>query len=189
MSLTSDMLARIAALLTLLLPFPSCAQPQWSDSLSAADSQNFPEAWIGTWEGEITAFNAQGPTQSFSMKLEITETDDPDRWGWKTTYAGEDVRDYTLIAQDREAGAYQVDEHNGIVLESRLIDGVLYTWFAFGQAHILLQEELVTVHGAPRLRFEIVSTSSESTAASEEPAIDAYFPVARQFGLLERASK
>ncbi len=135
---------------------------------------SFPEAWLGTWKGTVSAFGGgegAGPKDRFSMELTIAKTSDPLRYEWKTIYdgaAGRSERPYQLIVRDAAKGRYAIDE-GGLVLEASLIDGVLLTWFDIGGSRLLVREEVVDAGMSSEvLHFEIVSSMDGSAVKSSE---------------------
>ena len=103
------------------MPRNCTGAPLATGSETPAAGAAFPEAWIGSWQGEVTAFGPGGERMRFDMLREISATEDPERFAWTTIYAGEagtQVRKYTVLVRDRATGAYAIDEHNGIVLDA-----------------------------------------------------------------------
>lgn len=126
----------------------------------------FPEDWLGTWVGEVIVLGPEGERDRFAMELAITPGDQPSRWSWTIVYsgrAGRSERRYQLLARDPAEGTWAIDERNGIVLETRLIDGTLHCCFDVGTARILWRQTLLDP-GTPRQRIEL-----EILAASTEP--------------------
>ena len=155
---------RLAAVSVLLALLAGCRS---SSATGSARDPAFPDAWLGTWRGTVTASNAQGVRSTFEMQLTIQRTEDPSRLIWQTIYegqAGRQVRDYELVVRNSARGEYAIDEKNGIVLEARLLGGALYNWFKIRGARLLVRKQL---HDAgtehERLSFEIVTSSDAAT--------------------------
>ena len=116
------------------------------------------------------------------MRIDIAATEDPERYAWTITYPNDDVRAYTLLVRDAEAGAYAIDEHNGIVLEARYLDGRLHTWFEVNGSLLVLQESLVDA-GSPdeALLFELWSTNGKPMeSGGPKTPVRSYLPGVQQ---------
>lgn len=103
---------------------------------SLALAADFPESWVGTYEGEVTG--AALPT---TMRLTI-ERRTNERYRWAIQYSGEPERNYELIAMDAKAGKYVIDEKNGIVIDNFYRGGVLHSMFTVAGKLIVFQYEL-----------------------------------------------
>ena len=66
-----------AALLPMLA---SCRWVPATDDSPTSEAA-FPDAWLGTWAGTVTARNADSAS-TFDMRLTIATTDDPNRLTW-----------------------------------------------------------------------------------------------------------
>ncbi len=143
--------------------------------------QSFPVGWQGLWKGELQIWNGPQQVDAVPMSLAIQPADTA--WTFVITYrAGlpdPDVRDYSLIAIDPEAGHYAIDEHNGIILDAYLIDHCLYDRFA-GMGSDLLAR--ICLEGEA-LEYEIVSGQADPVRISGDtimgsdtiPAISSYY--------------
>jgi hypothetical protein len=107
----------------------------------ADEKPALPVAWHGTWRGTLVI---DGPKkQEVPVTLKIEPLKDGS-FAWVATYAGpkEVVKDYKLVPDPKQPNRFQVDENNGIILDSRLVGNVLYSVFAVegpaGQAPVLL---------------------------------------------------
>ena len=169
-------------------PFP--AKPGAS-AVVANETPAFPGAWLGTWEGDLTAWGGQ-PMQ-VRMTLSVAPTATPGRWTWTITYdgtAGRQVRAYELVAADAAAGRWSIDERNGIVIPARWLDGVLYTDFQVEQARIATREQVVHA-GTPDecLLVELATTKADAAARSgggTVPTVTGWTPETVQRGILRR---
>lgn len=136
-------------------------------------------AWLGRWTGDATVATPSGVRQRFRMELNITATDDSRRLGWELVYITSDqgeerrqVRPYSLIEIDGSQGRYQVDEHNGIVIPTVLIDGVLHACFVVQGNQISVSYRLHEAPvgaddpPAPRLIVEMVTTDTKRPATT-----------------------
>jgi hypothetical protein len=69
------------------------------------------------------------------ITLLIAREDTGSAWTWRTVFNADTVRGvraYRLLVRDPARGAYATDEGNGIVLEDRLVDGMLVSVFQVG---------------------------------------------------------
>jgi len=119
----------IAAILAAMLAVPGAATP-------AAAQARFPDAWAGRWQGTLTT---TAPPDSVRNRIPITvliaREDTGSAWTWRTVFNADTVRGvrpYRLLVRDAARGAYATDEGNGIVLEDRLVDGMLVSVFQVG---------------------------------------------------------
>ena len=158
-----------------------------STPIVGADSSAFPDSWFGTWRGECALHRADG-RQPFPMGIEIGPWEG-DRCRWHILYGeGESVqrRAYDLIAVDPDAGHYAIDENNGIVLDSYLRAGVLYTAFEVQGSRLLARYEWV----GDAVEFEIVITDVEverTTGGGEVPEVQGFAVPTVQRATLRRA--
>lgn len=146
------------------------AQPTPSDQALA-----FPRSWYGTWEGAAQGWGPDGARERFTMRYELGPTAVPGRHRWCIVYGdGErrDVREYELVDSDAAAGAYLIDEHDGMLLEARLLGGALYTRFDIGGVLLAVRDELV-VDGAGNEAITVEFVTGPDTPARStqtEPA-------------------
>lgn len=122
----------------------------------AADGPALPAPWHGTWRGTLTVTGPDDKPAAVPMALQIGPVPGTRDVTWAITYgegAKAVVRGYVLQPDGDTPGRFKIDEKNGIVLAARLVDGVLYSPFAVGGAHLTARYEL---HGDV-LRFEITS--------------------------------
>lgn len=134
-----------------------------------ATSSTFPDAWLGRWSGPAQVQSPGRAPMEFTTELIVTKTDDPKRFGWTIIYdgaAGRQERKYELVVVDAAAGRYEIDEKNGIILPSTLIDGALHSRFEVGSAQIATRERLVNA-GTPDAAIEVEMV----TATTQDPKI------------------
>ncbi len=89
----------------------------------------FPDDWLGKWNGELKVYSSQGLVQVVPMALNIANTDSADRIAWEISY-GDEPRHYQIVIRDTAARFFSLDEGNGIDLYSRLLGNTLLTRFA-----------------------------------------------------------
>lgn len=157
----------------------------------------FPEDWLGYWEGELSIYNEKGLSQTLPMALDNQATDTSGWYVWAIIY-GEDTikgrRNYYLKEIDASKGHYQTDERNSIFLDSYLLGNTLSSAFEV-QGNYLTTTYTRTEEG---LTFEIfmmrngegvMSGGLEADSLSGQEAIPPVesFPVAiRQVAYLKR---
>lgn len=160
---------------------------------AAAANAQFPESWIGHWAGDATSGNGT-TAQKFRMELIIAPTDSKDRFRWTIIYAGAQGRQeraYTLIVKDAAKGLYSIDENNGIILDSRYIDGTLFGHFIVQGNRISTRERLENP-GTPDefISTELVTTIDDQATttggAAGVPEVKTWAPVGVQKATLRR---
>lgn len=83
-------------------------------------AQDFPERFIGHWEGELIWFQAgKKLPQKVNMQLIIGLSDTAGQYTWQLIYGrkNEDNRPYLLKAVDTSRGHWIIDERDGIILD------------------------------------------------------------------------
>lgn len=98
-----------------------------------SSTRPFPADWLGYWQGDLVIYTAKGAVDTLPMALNKKKIS-AGRWEWSIIYnrgvAGkEETRAYELIAVDSTKGHYRVDEKDGILLDSYLRGGNLYSRF------------------------------------------------------------
>jgi hypothetical protein len=149
----------------------------------------FPSGWAGRWEGalELWSAGAAAPSVRVPMVREMAaRPDSTGAYAWRTTYAASGaapatVKDYVIRAVDSAAGAWAVDERNGIVLPARLVGGALLSVYEVAGRQFLTRE---AVRG-DTLEFELVywpSTPADSSRGTGPGADAERGTVVRGFG-------
>lgn len=80
---------------------------------------SFPQSFTGNWKGTLTWTVPGKAPQTFTMRLNVQPADSG-RYTWQIIY-GDDQKDnrlYLLLPVDTTKGHWQVDEKNGIILDS-----------------------------------------------------------------------
>lgn len=170
-------------------PFP--VQAGSAPAASAAATPAFPDAWLGTWQGDLSSWG--GAPMQVRMTLTVAPTATPGRWTWTITYdgtAGRQVRAYELVAGDTAAGRWSIDERNGIFIPARWLDGVLYSDFQVEQSRVGVREQVVHA-GTPDecLLVEMATTKADAGVRSGGGAVSAvtgWTPESVQRGVLRR---
>lgn len=148
-------------------------------TISFSMAQTFPEDWLGTWEGNFIGYNQMNKVYELTMRMEITETENPNRWHWKTIYPAtaqteEIVKDYYLEVVDLEKGHFITDEDNSILLDTYLVENTFYSRFLVQNNLILSMYRWEN----EKIHFEIVFGNDEpiQTTGGEEdiPEVQSY---------------
>lgn len=92
----------------------------------------------GAWRGTCAISPEHQGITSFGAELIVQPGEADDRLSWTIVYRLRETqtRAYELIAVDASKGHYVIDEKNGLMLDSYLAGGVLYSTFAIGQGVI-----------------------------------------------------
>jgi opacity protein-like surface antigen len=150
--------AILLALFTALFAAPAQAQN--------ADSLSFPASWAGNWAGVLDIFNGKGKVQSVPMELLIQKIDSSTtgRYTFGLVYGSKDKdwRPYELVPVAPEKGLWQVDEKNGIAMESYLYGPKLLCWFVVQGNRILCTYEKT----AEGMVFEVMAGSETAVSAT-----------------------
>jgi hypothetical protein len=121
--------------------------------------------WVG--ECEILVPGQAEPTLTVEMERITEPTENPDEYTWTIIYRGpgfEQVRPYTILADRTTPGRYVVDEHNGILLPSYLVDGnILVSEFEVQGIRLLTRE----VFRGKKYDFEISIMSATPELSSD----------------------
>lgn len=160
-----------------------------------ADTVAFPASWAGSWQGTLEIFNGKGKVQSVPMWVEIhkIDTSTEGRYTFGLVYGSKekDWRPYELVPVNPDFGLWQVDEKNGIVMESYLLGPKLLCWFVVNNNRILCTYE----KNGDTMYFEVlsgieaaISTTGNTKQGEEEiPEVKTYpFSVFQRAVLLKK---
>ena len=151
--------------------------------------QNFPESFVGKWEGKLNWYPSGKPMQTVSMQLFIFPDKNTGHFRWSLKYGegGTDNRPYTLKAVDSVKGHWCIDEHNGIILDQYWLGNKLQGVFTTGNSTIVntyyieagkLIVEFISINAKP------VSTTGKGT--EEIPSVHSYFVKSYQRAVLSK---
>ncbi|MCB0720977.1 MAG: hypothetical protein KDC42_01630 [Ignavibacteriae bacterium] len=130
----------------------------------------FPNGWIGNWEGDLIAHNQPGDkNQVIKMKLSIQESPKVGVRLWNIWYDdnnGGAWRNYELVGDNPESGVYKMDELNSITLDMFYFNDAFYSMYAVGKALITVRYELKD----EKIYFEVTSANieGERTGGTED---------------------
>ncbi len=163
-----------------------------STFITVSDSSKLSH-WMGKWEGTLMIYSATKPIKEVPMKIWNFETDTIGTYGWYLIY-GEDeekgTRPYFLKTISTETGHYQVDEKNGIILDSYLIgDKMISTFDVQGS----LISSIYTLETDGRMTFEILFGKSDDpniTGGKDDiPSVESYKMGGYQKAVLQRVDE
>jgi hypothetical protein len=153
-----------------------------------AKSPSFPQSFTGHWKGTLTWTVPGKAPQTFTMRLNVQPADSG-RYTWQIIYGDDqkDNRPYELIPVDTAKGHWQVDEKNGIVLDSWWVANRLTGVFSVQGSTIVDQYWLE----ADGLHVEFISygTKPLRTTGGTEPGIppvEVYTVKSVQRGVLKK---
>ncbi len=92
---------------------------------------------------------------------------------WTTTYVDGDktqIRDYKLVPDGAKPARFRIDERNGVFLDARLVNGVIYSQFKVGGSTLTARYEL----RGDTLRLEVTSAKpadDKSFKAAVQPLV------------------
>ncbi|WP_052158411.1 hypothetical protein [Lacinutrix jangbogonensis] len=138
----------------------------------------FPEDYFGIYKGDLEITNAKGK-QSIGMEFHLAVTDSIGIYTYKIVYIFDgkrNDRNYTLKTIDKEKGEYVIDENNGIILDAKLVDNVLYNVFEVSGNLLMTTEAFFLDY----MTFEIVFSGKKEktvTKATEDGTEVISYPV------------
>jgi photosystem II stability/assembly factor-like uncharacterized protein len=185
----------VLALLVSLAVLAGIANPAVAVVDPPAGGADFPESWFGQWAGDARVVGGASDMR-FRMELIVGPGPSADRYQWTIVYdgaAGRQERRYELLVRDRAKGLYAIDEKNGIVIESRFLDGALHGLFEVEGTRIATRESLVGLGGnAEAIEVEMVVTSvgdpSVSGGDGGAPEVRSWAPKSIQRATLRRVA-
>ena len=175
------------------LLFYSSAAPALQPAPAAAPAPIHPAAWLGRWSGPAQVLGGPRPL-SFTMSIDLRPSADPARLDFIITYAGDagnQVRNYSLLAVDAARGELLIDENNSIKLRARLLDNTLLSHFLVGDSRIATTYRLLDP-GTPneRIEAELITTIDDQATTTggvdPVPVVSTWLPVGMQRATLKR---
>lgn len=160
-------------------------------TLSLQAQNEFPDAWNGTWKGELSWYTPGAKTpQSVAMEIIIAPVQDStDQFHWEMVYAGnyEAKRSYVLQAVDKSKGKWMIDEKNGILLEQFLFGNQLTGVFTVQDATIVnsyrVDQDQMTVEFTS---FRLSPGMSSGGQSEDIPPVESYTVYSYQRAVLKR---
>ena len=130
-------------------------------SLSIYAQDTFPESWIGNYKGNLNIYSVDSIQRNAKMNLTIQKTSKDSIFDWIIRYeinGKKDRRTYSLVVIDKEKGKYQIDEKNGIVIDSYLYNQRIVTSFFKVMGNFIVASYTKEKN---TIIFEIISSKSE----------------------------
>lgn len=117
---------------------------------------NFPEDFLGDYSGKLIIYN--GPnSQEIDMNFSLSETEEAGVYNYVLAYQGQEPRNYLLKTIDAEAGTFQVDEQNDIILDARFSGNTLVSIFEVQGNLVTTTERFYSTH----MEFEVTMVKIE----------------------------
>lgn len=146
------------------------------DSFPNESSYPFPEAWLGTYKGDLHIMGTNKVVQRIPMQLSLTDLDSAGCVDWDLRYRissdNEDIRRYILLPEAPEKGHYLLDERNSIQLKIQFYYDELVSIFEVADAQLTVRYQkinnrqiLFTVHSSNLTR--VLESGNDTTAAGE----------------------
>ena len=131
------------------------------------DTLQFPQDFFGIYKGDLDIHGPKGK-MTIQMEFHLNKTDSVGKYQYMIVYIFEgkrQERQYNLIEKDAANGIYIVDENNGILLDAKVVDNVLYSMFEVQGSLITTTERFHTDY----MDFEItaVNTSKKTESGTE----------------------
>jgi hypothetical protein len=104
-------------------------------------------AWAGTWRGRCEIISSN-QSVGFDASLTIAPLADG-AYTWRLVYEASkvtprEVRDYEMVPVDAAKGHYELDEKNGLRLDTFVAGRAMYTYFMISGHRILGHDELLS---------------------------------------------
>lgn len=143
------------------------------------------DPWLGTWAGQLSIYKEGRVVNQVSMELRIQPTEQPGRWRWEIAYLGPkpDQRPYELLAVSPEAGHYQIDEKNSILLDMYLTQDLFTSIFSVDNTLLLARYSLRDGY----IFFEITSLSLDQALSTGEDIEEADQILSYPIGVYQQA--
>lgn len=139
-------------------------------------ANGFPDDYFGIYKGELEIYTERG-NYEIPMEFQLLPTDSLGRYTYTLVYGAEaerQERPYSLLEIDAAKGEYLVDEHNGILLDSKVIGNKIYslfevqgnlltTFMTFSEDHLLFE---ITFAARSKARISKVETQEDTEVIS-----------------------
>lgn len=129
--------------------------------------QDFPNSWIGNYEGKLHIYTVDSIAMKIDMKISIQPTAEESVYQWKMTYifkGNEDVRDYKLKVVDAKKGHFVIDENNSILIDSYFRNGILTSLFKVEDSFILSEYAKVDEN----LEFNLIAATDLAKSSGNQ---------------------
>ncbi len=123
-------------------------------------SKVFPDSYFGIYTGTLSINTEKGSTQ-VPMEFHLKATDSIGKYQYILVYGENEtrqVREYTLVEKNKKNGHYQIDENNGIILDTKWLNNKLYCLFEVNKniltSFLIFHDDYID--------FEIVFSNTEN---------------------------
>ena len=134
-------------------------------SIAQENSDNkFPNSYFGKYKGDLIISTDNGQ-QQIPMEFHLLATDSIGKFVYTIIYGTDkkqQIRAYTLYEKDKKTGNYLLDEHNGILLNAKVVENRIY--FLFEVMGSLLTTFIT--FDKEHLVFEVVATQTKDKVRS-----------------------
>jgi len=156
----------LALALALAGVLPGCVTtpPRPRPAFPVVAGDGFPESWAGVWSGQVQAHGPQGLLDQFALQLTIAPTESPGRFDWRmvlTNPSGAQEQPFSLLAVDRAAGRFAIDENNGVIVDASWIDNALYSHFDVAGSRVQIRYLRRVLPGIDELIVEMTNARVE----------------------------
>lgn len=134
-------------------------------SLVVYSQEQFPNSWVGDYEGNLEIYAVDSIGMQVKMKLGIHPIEKDSVYRWTITYdfrGKEDVRSYELKVVDAEKGHYQIDEKNSIVIDSYYRYDIFTSYFEVNNSIVISSHR----KEGDSIEFEIIASNNEAVSST-----------------------
>ena len=166
--------------LTLLLNFSiimfccGCNAQTMETVIEKNIKSQFPKAWIGSYQGELSIYDTDSVKMQVQMGLDIKKLTDS-TYTWIISYQipeKKDIRAYELQIVNAKEGLYQIDEKNGIVLSANYFRGTLVSRFGVGKNLL----DILYIKNGQDIHFQVIAgpRSAEKQEIPEDETLEIF---------------
>jgi hypothetical protein len=164
-----------------LFSFNGVAQSKSRAKVKRSSPTTFPQSFIGDWKGKLNWYSNGGKVQTVTMEMHIKATDTTNQYTWQIVYGNStklttaDNRPYILKKIDTLDEHWEIDELNGIVLDSYWL-GNRFSGVFTVQGNTILDSYWLE-NGDMHIEFFSYKQSALTTTGNgtaESPKVDSY---------------
>lgn len=148
---------KLIFILVIIFTFPNSYSQE-------STTPSFPDSYFGNYIGDLV-INTNKGIQNYPMEFHLQPTDSSGIYDYIIVYGkGEQrqERNYTLKEKNAQKGLYTLDENNGILLDSKVIENKIYFLFEVSDS---LLTTFITFNKND-LVFEIIATNTNQKMVS-----------------------
>lgn len=143
------------------------------------DSLRFPDDFFGVYKGDLEIYNSKGK-QIIGMEFHLKNSDSIGRYQYTLVYIFNGQRQeryYQLIEKDTANGEFIIDENNGILLDAKVIDNVVYSMFEVQGSLLTTTERFYETYMDFEISVVNSSNKTESRFEGDEPIDVISYPI------------